>query len=278
MARDVGKKLQTLRQPVQKVTQVAAQVGSIAQGGGGESGSANGQSGQSNASNTPQQVHVQRSIFDSGFLSSTLSGTQEFLGEAVVVLILLYFMLASGDFFLRKMIKVLPRLSDKKRALKIASEMEHEISRYFLTVTIINACLGTAVGTSLYFIGMPAPLLWGTMAFVLNFIPYLGALTGILLTALVALISIDPISHALLAPGAYLLIAILEGNFITPSVMGRRFTLNTVVIFAWLVFWGWLWGVPGALIAVPMLSALKIFCDHIDRLHTLGEFLGNSVE
>lgn len=285
IARDVSKKLQSLRQPFQKVTRVASQVGNIAQGGSVDGAAANGQSNApkgsntpnaSNTSNAPQQVHVEKSILDSGVLSSTLSGTQEFIGNVIVVLILLYFLLASGDFFLRKMIKVIPRLSDKKRALKIANEMQHEISRYFLTVTIINACLGAAVGTSLYFIGMPAPFLWGATAFVLNFIPYLGALTGIVLTALVALISIDPFSHALLAPGAYLLIAILEGNFITPTVMGRRFTLNTVVIFAWLVFWGWLWGVPGALIAVPMLSMLKIFCDHIEKLHTLGEFLGNS--
>ena len=156
------------------------------------------------------------------------------------------FLLASGDFFLRKLIKVLPTLSDKKRALTITNTMQREISRYFLTVTLINAGLGLAVGTALYFIGMPTPYLWGAMAFALNFIPYLGALVGIVLTAAVALVSFDSIGQALLAPAAYLALATLEGNFITPTIMGKRFTLNPVVVFIWLIFWGWLWGVIGA--------------------------------
>lgn len=256
MTRQLSEKVKQIRNPLDRMNKAAEKVSQIAKGGG-------------DGPQTPE-VKVQQSIVSLTMLGSV----QEVAGQIVVIFILVYFLLASDDFFLRKLVHVLPRLSDKKRAAKIATEMEHEISRYFLTVTTINAGLGLAIGTALLAIGMPNPYLWGGLAFVLNFVPYLGAFVGIVLTGLVALISFESLGHALLVPAAYLAIATLEGSFITPMVLGRRFTLNPVVIFIWLIFWGWMWSIPGALLAVPMLSLLKIFCDHIDRLHTLGEFLG----
>lgn len=264
ITRQVGVKIQKLRKPFERFTKVAEQMGHLADGDGGGA----------NAKPQAPEVKVKQPIVT----LQMLAGTQDVLGQFVVVFILLYFLLASGDFFLRKLIKVMPTLSDKKRALKISNEIQHEISRYFLTVTLINAGMGLALGTAFSFIGMPSPYLWGAASFLLNFVPYLGALVGIILTALVALISFDSLGHALLVPAAYLVIATLEGNFITPMILGRRFTLHPVIIFIWLIFWGWLWGVPGALLAVPMLSALKILCDHLEGLHNLGEFLGNTKE
>lgn len=261
----VSAKIQKLRGPFERFTKAAEKAGHIADGDGGGA--------PADGKPKPQEIKVNQ---NGAMTLQFLTGTQDVLGQIVVVFIMLYFLLASGDFFLRKLIKVLPTLSDKKRALKISNEIQHEISRYFLTVMLINAGLGTAVGTAFLFIGMPNPYLWGAVAFLFNFIPYLGAMVGIVLTALVALISFDSLGHAALVPAAYLAVATLEGNFITPWIMGRRFTLNPVMIFIWLIFWGWLWGVPGALLAVPMLSALKILCDHLEGLHNLGEFLGNS--
>jgi predicted PurR-regulated permease PerM len=208
-------------------------------------------------------------------LGSIFSWTWDFFLTAAVVVILLYFLLAAGDLFLRKLIHVLPRLQDKKKAVQIAREVEDNISKYLITIAIINSCLGTAGGLVFWALGMPNPFLWGALAGVLNFIPYLGALTVIIITTLVATATFSSIEHALLVPVCYFVLCTLEGNFITPWILGRRLTLNPVVIFVGLTFWGWLWGIPGALLAVPMLAMFKIFCDHIEPLAPIGEFLGN---
>lgn len=254
--RDVQEKVRGLRRPVEKVSTVAEKVSQMTAGGADQK--------------TPE-VKIKKSYLSEG----VLTGTQSFLGSLVVVAILVYFMLASGDFFLRKLIKVLPTLADKKRALTIAKETEHQISRYLLTVTAINSCLGLALGTAFYFLGLPNPFLWGALGGALNYIPYLGATVGITLTTFVALLTFNSLGHTALVPLVYFAINSVEGSFITPWVMGRSLTLNPVVIFIWLILWGWLWGVPGALIAVPMLAVFKIFCDHIEPLSTLGEFLGS---
>src|SRR6185503_21098748 len=136
-----------------------------------------------------------------------------------------YFLLAYDGIFLAKLIKLMPTLSDKKRAVSIAHEIEGQVSRYLFTITVINCCLGLAVGTTVGLLGLPNPAMWGAMVALLNFIPYLGALTGIVCMTLGAVLSFDSISYALLFPASYLILASLEGNFITPMVMGRSLTL-----------------------------------------------------
>jgi predicted PurR-regulated permease PerM len=210
-----------------------------------------------------------------GLLDGLFSRTWNFLFELMVVVILLYFLLASGDLFLRKLIHVLPRFQDKRKAVQIAREVEDNISTYLITVALINACLGTTGGIAFWLLGMPDPWLWGALGALLNFIPYLGALSVISLTGLVAAATFPSLGHALLVPASYLGLSIIEGNFINPWIVGRRLTLNPVVIFLGLTFWGWLWGIPGALLAVPMLAMFKIFCDHIEPLAPIGEFLGH---
>jgi predicted PurR-regulated permease PerM len=158
--------------------------------------------------------------------------------------------------------------------VQIAREIEDNISKYLVTVTLINACLGLAGGFVLWLIGMPSPFLFGAMAGLFNFVPYLGAAVSIGIFTLVSTATFDNLGYALLAPGAYLVLEVLEGNFITPWIMGRRLTLNPVMIFIALTFWGWIWGIPGALLAVPFLAMFKIFCDHIEPLAPIGEFLG----
>jgi predicted PurR-regulated permease PerM len=248
-------KLRSMRFPMEQMSRTADQVErTIA-----------GDSGTAPASAVKSPAWIKEALF---------GGTTAFLSEAVVVIVLLYFLLASGDLFLRKLIKVLPTFRDKKRAVEIAREIESNISTYLFTVTLINVGVGVAVGVGVWLLGMPNPVLWGVIACVLTYIPYLGALVGIGILGLAALLVFDDLGHALAVPAVYMVVSFLEGNFITPLILGRRLTLNPVVIFVGILFWFFLWGIPGALLAVPTLAVFKIVCDHVDTLAPIGEFFG----
>ena len=208
-------------------------------------------------------------------LSSRLVGTtREILTGLVEVLLLLYFLLAVGDMFLQKLIKVLPQFRDKKKAVAIARDTEAAVSTYLYTVTLINVGQGVAAGLGMMLVGMPNAGLWGVLAGLLEFIPYVGsaAMTAMLLMA--GLVTFDTTGHALLPAAVYLATNFVQSNLISPMVLGSRLTLNPVAIFIGLVFWLWIWGIPGAFIAVPLLATFKIFCDHIESLAPIGEFLG----
>jgi predicted PurR-regulated permease PerM len=208
-------------------------------------------------------------------LSQRLFGsTQRFVTGALEVIVLLYFLLAAGDLFLQKLIKVLPAFQDKRKAVLIARETEASVSAYLLTVFVVNVAEGAVVAMIMYLLGMPNAGLWGVLVALLEFIPYLGAtvITAVLLLA--ALTTFSNVGHALLVPGSYLVINILQANFVSPMVLGRRLTLNPVAVLVGLIFWWWLWDIPGAFIAVPLTATLKIVCDHIETLAPVGEFLG----
>jgi len=182
--------------------------------------------------------------------------------------------LAHGEFFLRKTVKVVPTFQDKRRIVEIAREIEWSISRYLASVTLLNLALGLFVGVSAGVIGLANPMMWGGAAFLLNYIPFIGSACGIVLIAIASLIQFENPWYTGLAPAVYLFLNALESNFITPHVVGRWMTLNPVAIVLSFLFWGWLWGVPGMLLAVPILAATKIICDHIGQLVPVGEFLG----
>ena len=205
---------------------------------------------------------------------TVLTGTQEFLAKASVMFILLYFLLASGDLFLSKTVKVFPGLDRKKEIVKITRAVEQQVSRYLFTVMVINIFMGITLGLGMYLIGMPNPVLWGVMAGLLVFLPYLGPLTGIAVVTLVALLTFDSLARALLAPAIYFALETIQGQIVTPMILGLRLALNPVAIFVWLIFWGWMWGIAGVLLAVPMLTVFKILCDHVRPLAPVGEFLG----
>ena len=191
-----------------------------------------------------------------------------------MIFILLYFLLASGDLFLRKSIKLFPKLHVEKQFVEIIRTIEHRISRYLYTVTIINLCMGISLGVSIYLIGLPDPFLWGVMAGFLVFLPYIGSLIGISIVTIVSFLTFDSIGRILLAPAIYIILEILQGYFITPLILGLRFAFNPALIIICLIFWGWTWGIIGALLAFPMLTVFKILCDNIEGLSTIGEFLG----
>jgi Predicted permease len=199
--------------------------------------------------------------------------TPELIASAVLLSILLYFLLVYDQVFIAKLIKLLPTLSDKKTAVGIAQDIESQISRYLFTITAINACLGLAVGTAVGLLGLRNPVMWGVMVALLNFVPYLGAFTGIICMTIGAILSFDSLGYALIFPAVYLAFGTLEGSFITPWVMGRSLTLNPVIILLSLTFWGWMWGIAGIILAVPILAAFKIFCAHIKSMEPLAEFL-----
>ncbi len=189
------------------------------------------------------------------------------------MIILTLFLLASGDHFSEQIVKSFGTLTDKKRALHTVRDIEAEISRYLLTITIINAGLGVAVGLAMWALGMPTPLLWGMLAAVLNFLPYIGALGGVAIVGIVSMASFPTIGAALLPPLAYLACTTIEGQFVTPTTVGRRLRINTVAVFVAVAFWSFLWSIPGALMAVPILVFLKVLCDNVPGLRGLGRFL-----
>jgi predicted PurR-regulated permease PerM len=213
-------------------------------------------------------------VKDNHSSASLINWTEFFLAGLVETLVLLYLLLASGDLFLQKLVRVMPTLGDKKRAVEISREIQQNISNYLFSVTLINLGLGAVVSGGLYFMGVPNPAMWGIFVAVLNFVPYFGPVAGIVLLAAVGLLTFEgSLWRALLPPGWYLLLHLLESNLITPVLLGRRFTLNPVVIFISLIFWTWLWGIPGALLSLPILVSIKVISDHVPSLSPVSEVL-----
>jgi predicted PurR-regulated permease PerM len=220
------------------------------------------------------EVHVKQP----GFSALVFGGMQSLLGGTVIVLTLVYFLLGSGDLFLRKIVQALPRLNDRKRAVEIAREMEKQISSYLFYTTFLNVVFGAAVGLVLWAMGMPNPALWAVVAAVTKYVPYLGGLVCTVVLGLAALLAFEDPWRALMVPTVFLVADTLHGNFILPALMGKRFTLNTSVLFVGLLFWFYLWGVAGALLAVPMMVALRIVCERVEGLRRIALFLGEDEE
>ena len=212
-------------------------------------------------------------IKDSRGTSSILNWTGTLLVGIGETLVLLYLLPASGDLFLQKLVHVMPTLRDKKRAVEISHEIQQNISNYLFSISLINIGLGVAVSVGLYFMGVPNAAMWGMLVAILNFVPYFGPAVGVILLAVVGLLTFDTLWQGLLPAAWYLLLHLLEANLITPVLMGRRFTLNPVVVFVSLIFWTWLWGVPGALLLVPILVSVKVVCDRFPTLSTVSELL-----
>jgi predicted PurR-regulated permease PerM len=204
-----------------------------------------------------------------------MSSTATILSRFFTTMVLLFFLLASGDRLLRGFVEVLPTFSNKRQAVAIAQEIETNITGYLVTITIMNALVGVVTGLAMWACGLDTPLLWGATAFLLNFIPILGPLAGIVIFFVVGVLSLDWPWFALLPAGLYMLIHVAEGEVITPMLLAKRFTLNPVLVIASLFFWHMLWGIPGALLAVPLLAMMKIVSDRVEPLKPLGHIIGS---
>jgi predicted PurR-regulated permease PerM len=191
------------------------------------------------------------------------------------VVFLTYFLLANEPLVRRKMSRLLPGRYELQRREHLLGEIELAASHFLVTVSIINFGVGAVTALALWAVGVPNPLLWGGIAAMLNFVPYLGPMVTATIIALASLASIDSTGRALLAPGAFLLVHLTESNLITPVVLGRHLPVNTVAMFLGLLFFGWMWGIPGAVLAVPLTVCVKLVCDHVPNLAHVGELLDN---
>jgi predicted PurR-regulated permease PerM len=205
--------------------------------------------------------------------STFINWTGTFLAGIGETVVLLYLLLASGDLFLQKLVRVMPTLRDKKSAVEISHEIQQNISNYLFSVSLINLCLGLVVSAGLYFMGVPNAAMWGILVALLNFVPYFGPVAGVIILGTIGFLSFDTLWKGLLPPAWYLVLHLLEANLITPVLLGRRFTLNPVIIFVSLIFWTWLWGIPGALLSVPILVSIKIVCDRVPAMSAVSELL-----
>jgi predicted PurR-regulated permease PerM len=208
-----------------------------------------------------------------GLSDRLLSGTRAFASGLLETVLVLFFLLVSGDTFLRRLVEILPRFKNKRQAVDISQQIESDVSAYLFTITIMNLAVGVAIGTVMAFCGVGDPVLWGTVAFLLNYIPILGPMIGVAVFLLAGLLSIDSLWGAFLPAGLYLLIHLVEGETVTPMLLARRFTINPVLVILSLVFWYWMWGVPGAILSTPMLAITKIICDRIRPLMAFGHFM-----
>ncbi|WP_038960177.1 AI-2E family transporter [Bradyrhizobium japonicum] len=210
---------------------------------------------------------------DLGLTGALFAGTRSVLDGLFTTVLVLYFLLVAGHIFLRRIVEILPTFSNKRQAVDISQQIQEDISAYLVTITAMNAAVGITTAAAMYLCGLGDPLLWGTTAFLLNYIPILGPFFGICIFVLVGMLSFESLWWALLPPVLYFGIHLVEGETLTPMLLARRFTLNPVLIILSLVFWFWMWGVPGAILAVPMLAILKIISDRLRPLKALGHFL-----
>jgi predicted PurR-regulated permease PerM len=208
-----------------------------------------------------------------GLSERLISGTRNVVSGVLETVLVLFFLLISGDIFLRRLVEILPRFKNKRQAVDISNQIESDISAYLLTITLMNAAVGVATGTAVALVGLGDPLLWGTVAFLLNYVPILGPMIGVVVFFLAGLLTIDTLWMAFLPAALYLAIHLIEGETITPMLLARRFTINPVLVIVSLVFWYWMWGVPGAILAMPMLAVTKIICDRIESLSPFGHFI-----
>ena len=203
-----------------------------------------------------------------------LSGTWSALYGITLSVILLYFMLASGDTFLRKLVRVIPQFEHKRAAVQTVRQIQTSVSVYLGTITIINTGLGAGAALILYLLDMPNPILFGVMVGLLNFAPYIGPIISGVVLLFVSSLNFDGLTQVLLPPALVVALNVLEGQFITPTIAGHRLALSPVVVFLSILLWGWMWGIVGILIAVPLLVCIKLVCDNIRSLRPLSEFLG----
>ena len=245
-----------IRRQVESVSDAAEKVGAIAQ--------------NSDSDHDPARL-VQTKGTD--LRDDFLAQIQRFLLGAVVLFFLLYFLLAGSGRLRHNVVLALPDATSERRVFVIMRRMSREISRYLLSISVINTALGGVIAGLSWYFGLPNPVLWGAMAGLLNFVPYIGPTVGIVVMTAVSVTTLDG-PQALAMPALFALTTSLEGQLITPTILGRSLALNPIFIFVALIFWGWLWGVIGALLAVPIMVSTKIICDNVPRLRPIGMVLG----
>jgi predicted PurR-regulated permease PerM len=260
-------RVQKLRRPLQTITIAVQRVESVATDQTAQGAPGTGA--------TPAPATTPPRASGPSVAARVFGTTTAVVGGIVEVVLMMFLLLASGDKFLGKLVKVLPGRKDKREAVEIADEAESVVSRYMLVTALINAGQGVLVAVAMSLVHLPNPVLWGILTFFLEFIPYLGAATMIILLALAGLASFDRVGQALLPPLIYLVITTLQNNLVSPVAYGRRLKLNAVVVLVAVLFWYYMWGVAGAFLAVPIIATAKILGDHLESLSAVAEFLSD---
>jgi len=187
---------------------------------------------------------------------------------------MLYLLLATGDLFLDKLVKILPGIREKQKAILAIHEVEVAVLQYVIATALINAGQAAVIGLALWWIGVPSPILWALATFFLEFIPYLGGALMIAMLSISAFATFDSIPRIFAVPGSYLLVTTLQNNIVSPIAYGKRLKLNPVAVLIGVIFWWFVWGISGAFLAVPIVATMKVVCDRVESLKPVGEFLG----
>ncbi len=214
-------------------------------------------------------------VSNTGVAATLFSMAPGFLSRIMFSLILLFFLVASGDMFLTKTVQSFDRFADKRRAVDVFHSIEERLGYYLGGITFINLALGGAVAIAMAIWGMPSAVVFGVMAFGLNFVPYLGGLLGAAIAAAVAFVSLNGVWPAAGVFATYIALTAIEGQLITPLLISRRMRLNTTVVLLTVAFFAWIWSVMGMIVALPILIVVKVACDETLSLHTIGRFLGD---
>jgi predicted PurR-regulated permease PerM len=221
-----------------------------------------------------EKPKTQVEVAPAGMLSRVSGTTIGVFGAVSTVLFLTFFLLAAGERFSEKLSDIMPE-RHRRETIAALRDMQSQMSTYLSTSVLIRSGLGLATWGVLKLVGLPNPGLWGATAAVLNFIPYLGSLAMLIIIAVASLVTFDDTHHVLLAVGGFFIVSILEGNVVTPMLLGHRLPLNAVAIFVGLLFWGWIWGITGAVLAVPLMVMIKVISDRVKALEPLGVILGS---
>ncbi len=245
-------KLKFLSQPVEKTRQIMSQAEDMASPG---------------PKATPVALQGSR-LFD-----RVVNGTGTVMAELLTTLLLLFFFLAAGGIFLRHLIEVFPGFADRRQIVDILHCVESDVSRYLMTITIMNAVVGLCAGLIMLTYGVDSPLLWGIVAFLLNFVPIMGPVMVFMTFLVVGFIKIPVFWTAVMPAVLFLCTHVMESAVITPRLLARQFTINPLIVILSLVFWYWMWGFAGVLLAVPMVVVTKIICGRVDSLKPLGHML-----
>jgi len=253
---DVEAKIRTLVRPLTAIERTAQQV-------------------QRAASTTGPGETPQVAVQTPGLMTRVSGSTANAIAGLLTVLFLTYFFSSTEQLFKRKILGLVPDRFTQGRVVHVLTEIERQTSNYLWLTTLISLGVGVATWAVLAIVGLPNAALWGTLAALLNFIPYVGTPVSAVLIGAAALLTFDGIERTLVVLALYSLIHVISGYIVTPIVLGRRLPLNQVALFLGLVFWTWVWGWAGAILAVPLTVMAKVVCDHVPRLHPMAELLDN---
>ncbi|MFY9639414.1 MAG: AI-2E family transporter [Rhodomicrobium sp.] len=249
----IDKMLRSIKKPFAQIEQATDQLSSATE--------------RQNAS-TPQRVQ----LAPPSLTERLAGGAAQFAASVSVIFVLVFFLLSSGDHFLRKLVTVIPTLKDKKRTVEVIRSIASDISFYLVMLLLINTGLGLGVALITALLGIPDPLLWGTLTVIVSFAPYVGEMAITVTLLIISMVTFDTFGKALIAPAAYIFL-MSSVHLTVPVIVRRRLLLNPVAVFVAIMFLGWIWGIPGALLAVPLLASCKIICERIEHLNAIAAFL-----